>query len=453
MELSKNMIIPAKIEDFTEEGEGVARIEGRVVFVKGGVPGDTCEIRILKTEKRLAYAKLERIITPSPARISPDCPHFPACGGCRFRHVDYDAELEYKVKHVTDCLARIGGITLEPEKIIGAARVEGYRNKVQYPVAKSGGRMVYGFFRAGTREVIPASRCMIQPAETDALAGAVVSLASKHGIPAYDPVSGSGCLRHICIRQARDGGLLLCLVTTGRDIPRLNALVKEIRLSHPNLRGISQNINGKNTNVIFGRETINLWGSPTLRDEVAGVICDLSPVSFFQVNRKQAGRLYAKAGEYAGKGRLLLDLYCGTGTIGLSMAENFERVLGIEIVPEAIENARANALLNGRVNAEFICGDAAVEMDRLGFADSRPDVVVVDPPRKGLSPEIIPKIAALEPDRVVYVSCNPATLARDLKLFSAEGYAPKRLSVVDMFPRTVHVEAVVLLTRKIQIAI
>jgi 23S rRNA (uracil1939-C5)-methyltransferase len=254
-------------------------------------------------------------------------------------------------------------------------------------------------------------------------------------------------VRHICIRESADKKLLLCLVTAAEGPFKVKRLVSSIVSKQPNLVGICQNINPENTNVIFGKKTLCLWGSPTLTDEVAGVFVELSPVSFFQVNREQTAKLYAKAAEYAGRGGLLLDLYCGTGTIGLSMAENFKQVLGIEIMAEAVENARANARRNGRHNAEFICGDAALEIDRLGFAQNRPDVVVVDPPRKGLSGEIIPKISSLSPERVVYISCNPATLARDAKLFAQEGYFVKRLAVVDMFPRTAHVECVVLMSR------
>jgi len=445
MDLAKNRIVSLKIEDFSEEGDGIARLDGMVVFVKGGVPGDECEARILKVLPNLAYARVERLIIPSEGRVTPDCPAFPACGGCAFRHVSYETELTYKVKRVTDAFSRIGGVDIRPEEVIGAKNRTGYRNKVQYPVYFDGKKVGFGFYRGRTHDIVPLARCLNQTERTDALAADVCGFLNRYGLSVYDEKTGKGLVRHICMRESRDGKQLLCLVVSGRNLPHSREFVRFIRENHPEVVGIVLNINPGVTNVIFGKETPTLWGSPTLPDEVGGVRAELSAVSFFQINREQTDKLYARAAEYAGNGRALLDLYCGAGAIGLSMAGRFKRVLGIEIVPEAVENARANALKNGIEHAEFICGDASKELDRLGFSDSRPDVVVVDPPRKGLERAIIPKIAALSPERVVYISCNPATCARDLRLFKDEGYAARRLTVVDMFPRTAHVECCCLL--------
>ena len=447
MDLVKNQIVTAKIEDFSETGDGIARVGGMVVFVKGGVPGDECEIRILKVQTSLAFARVERLTVPSEGRVAPDCQAFPVCGGCVFRHVSYETELKYKVKRVTDAFSRIGGVQLAPEEVIGAKSVIAYRNKVQYPVYFNGKKTGFGFYRGGSHEVVGLTRCLNQTPATDALAATVCGFINRFGLTVYDEATGKGLFRHICIRESRDGKQLLCIVLSSEQLPHSRELVRTVCENHPQVSGIVLNVNPRNTNVIFGKNTIRLWGDDTLSDEVGGVLTDLSAVSFFQINREQTNRLYARAAEYAGRGVALLDLYCGAGVIGLSMAGRFNRILGIEILPEAVENARANALRNGAGNAEFICGDASAELDKLGFADSRPDVVVVDPPRKGLERAIIPKIAALTPDRVVYISCNPATCARDLWLFADEGYIAKRLTIVDMFPRTSHVETVVLMSR------
>ena len=444
--LAKNQLHTVTITGYTAEGLGIARIDGQVVFVHNAVRGETCSIRIMKTLKNIAYARVEDILDRSPARREPDCPHFPACGGCDFRHLAYSEELEAKRQRVEDALRRVGGADVAVEDIIGADWVDGYRNKCQFPVSPNGRA---GFFRARSHQVIPALDCRLQTSQANAVAAAVEGYLLDHDVPAYDEAAHRGLLRHIYVRTNREGQALVCLVVNGDQLPAEEELVRHIRAVCPETVGVVLNVNRERTNVVLGGAYRTLWGEDTITDTLCGLTFRLSVPSFYQVNRDQAGRLYEKAVEFAGLTGLetVLDLYCGAGTITLAMARQAGRAIGAEIVPEAVENARENAQANGIANAEFFCGDAGDIAQRLAAERLRPDVVVVDPPRKGLEEAVIPVIASMRPERIVYVSCDPGTLARDVKRFSGEGYRAVRVVAVDLFPRTRHVETVVLLSK------
>lgn len=445
-DLLKNQLYTTVITGYTAEGLGAARVDGQVVFVHNAVRGETCVVRILKVLKRVAYARVEEVLEPSPARREPDCPHYPACGGCDFRHLSYQEELEAKRRRVEDALVRVGGSDVAVEEILGAEAVDGYRNKCQFPVSPAG---KLGFYRARTHDVVPALDCRLQTPQANAAAAAVEAYLRDFRVPAYDEASHKGLLRHLYVRTNREGRAMVCLAVNGLRLPREDALVSRVRAACPETAGILLNSNTRDTNVVLGDRYRTLWGEETLTDVLGGLTFRLSAPSFYQVNRAQAERLYEKAAAFAGlTGReTVLDLYCGAGTITLSMAPHAGRVIGAEIVPEAVENARENARLNGIGNAEFFCGDAGAVARKLAAERLRPDVVTVDPPRKGLGEEVIPLIAAMGPERVVYVSCDPGTLARDVGRFAACGYQAVRAAAADLFPRTRHVETVCLLSK------
>ena len=446
-QLRKNDIRQAHITGYSEEGLGVARIGGQVVFVHGGVRGEVCSVRILKVLKNVAFARVEAVLEPSPFRQAPDCPHYPACGGCDFRHLTYEEELSAKRQRVEDALRRIGGAEITVTEILPSPQVAGYRNKSQFPVSPQGQA---GFYRSRSHQVIPAADCPLQSPQAGAVARAVEDYLRESGVPAYDETRHAGLLRHIYVRTNAAGQALACLVVNGESLPQEVELVRRIRTACPETVGIVLNTNTRDTNVVLGDTYRTLWGEDALEDTLCGLTFRLSIPAFYQVNRAQAERLYGKAAELAGlTGReTVLDLYCGAGTITLCLAKHARRVIGGEIVPEAIDNARENARRNGVANAEFFCGDAGEIAAHLASEDLRPDVAVVDPPRKGLGEKVIAAVAGMAPERVVYVSCDPATLARDVKRFSALGYAAARAVAVDMFPRTRHVETVVLLSQQ-----
>ncbi len=448
-DLNKNDIYTVIIESCASGGEGVARIGGRAVFVRGALMGEKCEIRILKSSKTAVWAKIERILEPSPERTEPECPAFGLCGGCDFLHVSYSEELRMKKARVQEALKRLGGTDIEVSEIIGADEKSGYRNKVIYNVAEKDGRPVFGFYRQRSHDVIPGDSCLIQSRAAGNAAGAVIRWMEKNGVRAYDEATGNGDIRRIFCRRNREGQTQIAVVTAGRNVPRLSALVREIRESCPEAVSILQNINESRGNTVFAGEFVTLWGSDRLNDTLCGLKFSLSPRSFYQINRDQAEKLYRKALEYAGlsKTETALDLYCGTGTITLCLAREAGRVIGAEIVEDAVIDARKNAAENGIENVEFICADAkeaAAELLRRGL---KPDLITLDPPRKGLDAQVIDAAVNMAPKRIVYVSCDPVTLARDIKIFSEKGYAPVKAAAVDMFPRCAHVESVVKLTQ------
>ena len=444
--LEKNHIYRSTIEGYSSEGLGVARIDGQVVFVHDAVRGEDCDILVMKVLKNVAFGKPVLRHSTSPHRQESDCPYYGRCGGCDFRHLDYAEELWAKRQRVQDALTRLGGADIRVEEILGAKNPLHYRNKSQYPVGADG---AIGFYRARSHQVVPVKRCLIQPEAADKTAAAVGEWMRRYKVPAYDEATGKGLVRHVYVRVNRKGESLCCVVINGRQAPREPELAAYVCAAVPHTAGVLVNSNTKRGNVILGERYRTLWGRDYLMDTLCGLEFKLSVPSFYQVNRDQAEALYGKALDYAGlTGReTVLDLYCGIGTITLCLAKRAGRVIGAEIVPAAIRDAKENAARNHIENAEFFCGDAAETAARLEAEGLRPDVITVDPPRKGLAPEVIGSIAAMGPERVVYVSCDPATLGRDVKRFGELGYRAVRACAVDMFPATRHVESVVLLER------
>ena len=443
--LEKNNIYTACIEGYSSEGLGIARIDGQVVFVHGAVRGELCRVLVMKVLKNAAFGKVTELLEPSPERREPDCPYYGRCGGCDFRHLSYREELWAKRQRVQDALTRLGGSDVEVEEILGAADPLYYRNKSQYPV--SAGKV--GFYRARTHDVVDIERCLIQKPQADAAATALRDYMRDFAVPSYDEKTGRGLLRHLYVRTNRRGESLVCVLANGERLPHEEELVGRLRRAVPDCVGVVLGVNTRRGNTILGERYRTLWGADTLEDELCGLTFRLSVPSFYQVNRDQAEVLYRKAVEYAGLtgGELVVDLYCGAGTITQVMAGGAGRVIGAEIVPEAIEDARENARRNGIENVEFFCGDAAQLAADFAGRGLRPDVICVDPPRKGLAPEVIAAAAQMAPQRVVYVSCDPGTLGRDVKRFAEYGYRVQRAAACDLFPGTRHVETVVLLSK------
>lgn len=451
MEIRKNDTALLSITGITAEGNGVGRLDGYTLFVPDTAVGDQCEIKIVKCNKTYGFGRLERLVTPSPARIEPDCPLYRQCGGCVFRHIRYEEELAVKEQFVSDAFSRLGGIDAPVRPILGAASVNGYRNKAQYPVGYGReGNLISGFYARRSHRIIPNSECPLQPALFGAVQAEILSFLKQFHIPAYDETKHTGLIRHIYLRQAAvTGEMMVCLVSTSPKLPHAKELTARLSEAFPEIKSIVLNVNPRPTNVILGDSCITLWGSDTITDSLCGVTVSLSPLSFYQVNHAQAEVLYRKALEYARlTGReTLLDLYCGAGTIGLAAAGQVKELIGVEIVPTAIENARRNALQSGAGNARFLCADAGQAALQLAGEGIHPDVIIVDPPRKGLDAAVIRAISSMAPARVVMVSCNPATAARDAAALQEEGYRVLEITPVDLFPRTGHVECVVLLSK------
>ena len=444
--LEKGSVYTAVIDGYSSEGLGIARVNGAVVFVPHAVRGEEIDLRITKVMKTSCAGEIVKIHNPSPERMEPECPYAGKCGGCAYRHLTYPEELWAKRQRVQDALTRIGGLELTVEEILGAKNPEHYRNKSQYPVGADGS---IGFFQARTHKVVPIRRCLIQTEAADRTAQAVGEWMRRYKISAYDETTGKGLVRHVCVRVNRKGESLCCVVVNGNKVPREPELAAYVTAAVPHTVGVLLNSNTRRGNVVLGDKYRTLFGRNYLMDTLCGLEFKLSMPSFYQVNRDQAEVLYGKALEFAGLtgNETVLDLYCGIGTITLCLAKAAKRVIGAEIVPPAIRDAKENALRNHVENAEFFCGDAADIAAKLESDGLRPDVVTVDPPRKGLAPEVIASVAAMGPEKVVYVSCDPATLGRDVKIFREFGYEAKRAAAVDMFPGTAHVETVVLLSK------
>ena len=444
--LERGKTYTGTVEGYSSEGLGIVRLDGAVVFVPQAVRGETVDLRITKVMKSSCAGEIVRVHIPSPSRAKPECPYYGRCGGCDFQHLSYPEELWAKRRRVQDALKRLGGTDVEVEEILGAANPTHYRNKSQYPVGPDG---AIGFYRSRSHEVVPVERCLIQPEASDRTAGAVGEWMRRYRVSAYDESTGKGLVRHIYVRVNAAGESLCCVVVNGKRLPREPELAALIRSAAPKTVGVVLNTNTRPGNVILGERYRAIWGRDYLMDTLCGLEFKLSVPSFYQVNRAQAEVLYQKALEFAGLTgqETVLDLYCGTGTITLCLARRAARAIGAEIVPPAVADARENALRNGIENVEFFCGDAAAVAAQLESEGLRPDVITVDPPRKGLSPEVIASIAGMGPDRVVYVSCDPATLGRDVKLFAGFGYRADRACAVDMFPGTRHVETVVQLSK------
>ena len=448
--LKKNEICRAVIEGYSSEGLGIARIDGQVVFVHRAVRGEECDVQILKVLKNTAYARVSAVRAPSPHRSEPDCPYYGRCGGCDFRHMDYEEELRLKARRVRDALTRLGGWDPGDVPIAGAKICTGYRNKAIFPVGMYKGKADAGFYRARTHDLIPVDHCLLHNDAANAARQTVVDYVRAHRVSVYDEAAQTGLLRHIFVRTADvTGQVMVCLIANGKSLPGEDELCKLLQKQIPGLTSVILCTNTRPGNAIMGQAFRTLWGTDTIEDELCGLRFRLSPRSFYQVNHAQAEVLYEKARQFAGltKNETVLDLYCGTGTITLHLARDAGKAIGVEIVDAAIEDAKRNAARNGIENARFFCADAGQAAQKLLAEGLRPDVVVVDPPRKGLAPEVAQTVADMGPGRVVYVSCDPATLARDVARFRELGFAPQRAECVDLFPRCAHVETVVLMTR------
>lgn len=447
--LNKNEIYTARITDYTAQGQGIAHVEGCAVFVPCGIFGELCDIRLTKTAKTWASGEIVKIHEVSPHRVNRACPIGKGCGGCAFQHMDYQEECRLKAERVRQALNRLGGEALEKVELLPASQTGSYRNKAQYPVTHKKGKAVAGFYKEGTHEVMPTPRCGILPIEMDMVRDAVVDHMNQFRITAYEEKTGRGLVRHIYVRKGWvSGELLVCILANGKKLPHADELVKALK-KIPGFKTLVLGINTKAGNGVLGDEFVNLYGEGWIEDTLCGLTFRLSPRSFYQVNHDQAQRLYALAIKAADiqKTDRVLDLYCGVGTITLAMAQAAGHVIGVEIEPQAVADARENARRNRVENAEFFCGDAGKAALELEARGEKPDVVVVDPPRKGLSPDVIEAVHKMDPRRVVYVSCDPATLARDVALFKEKGYKLQNVHAVDLFPRTAHVETVVTLAR------
>ena len=447
--LNKNQIYEAVITDYTAEGQGVAHIEGCAVFIPNAVAGEKYRVRIEVAKKNWAAGKIVEILEKSPHRVNRECPVAKLCGGCDFWHMDYEEETRLKKQRVMDCLNRLGGESLTEIHILSAPTCHGYRNKAQYPVAQKKGRSFAGFFKAGTHEVVENDRCLILPMETDAVKTAVMDYVNQFRVSVYDEVAHTGLLRHIYVRRgAVSKQILVCLVCNGNKLPRVEALLDRLK-KIPGFTTLVLSVNTKKGNAVLGDEFITLYGPGYIEDTLCGLTFRLSPRSFYQVNHHQAQRLYeaAIAQSEITKDDLVLDLYCGVGTITLAMAGAAGKVMGVEVIPQAVEDAKDNAKRNGIENAEFFCGDAgqaALDLEAKGI---RPDVIVVDPPRKGLNADTIEALHRMAPRRIVYISCDPATLGRDVALLKERGYSVKNAMAADLFPRCAHVESIVCLSK------
>lgn len=448
--LRKNEIIEATITGYTSEGLGVAHVDGMAVFISRAIFGERCAVKILKVTKTVAYGKIEKLLEASPHRRAPECPYYGTCGGCAFQHMDYEEECRLKSVRVQDAMERIGGVSVQNVEILGGETAEEYRNKAQYPVSLCAGKADAGFFRQRSHEVIPVKRCLIQSPAADAARQCVVDWMRSYHVSVYDEVAQRGLIRHIYVRNAMaTGQVLVCLVANGDKLPHVQELLSLLKEAVPGLQSVVLCVHKKPGNSVLGDKFVPLLGDGTIDDVLCGLQFRLSPRSFYQVNRAQAERLYERALELAGlrKSDTALDLYCGTGTITLCMAKQAGNVIGVEIIPAAIEDAKENAQRNGIQNVRFLCADAGQAAAQLAEEGTHPNVILVDPPRKGLSGDVIDAMDRMNPERIVYVSCDPATLARDVRLLEARGYKTAEVQAVDMFPRCAHVECVVLMSR------
>ena len=449
--LKKNDEIYLTVKSCTVQGSGVCDHDGMTVFVRGAVTGDRVLAHIIKVKKTYAVGIIKKLVQRSPMRAKNFCPIAEKCGGCCFAHIKYESELEIKAQQVADNFKRLGKLDITPAPIIPSLSAERYRNKAQYPVGSDGRFATIGFYAPMTHRIIDCADCLLQPKEFSEITDIFRNWIREKKISVYNEADGSGIIRHIYIRKAVvTGQIMVCIVANSDSIPHAEALIEQLK-EIDGLASVILNINRDKTNVVLGKECKTLFGSDYITDELCGLRFNLSPLSFYQVNHDGAEILYNKAKEYAALtgSETLVDLYCGTGTIGLTMAKDVKSLIGVEIIPQAIENAKENARLNSIDNAEFICADAAQAASTLLERGVKPDIVILDPPRKGCDEALIKTVAEMSPERVVYVSCDSATLARDCQRFAALGYRTLAATPVDMFPHTAHVETVALLVRNI----
>ena len=467
--MTKNQIVTITIEDIGNDGEGIGKYEGYTLFVKGAVVGDVAKVKVLKAKKTYGYAKVEELVVPSPDRVTPKCPVAGKCGGCQLQHLSYERQLAYKADKVKNCLSRIGGISAEwleqhMEPIIGMEEPFYYRNKAQYPVGTNKeGQVVMGFYAGHSHNIIDCMDCAIQEPVNAVILPVIKAFMQEKKISAYDEEAGKGQLRHVLTRVGFvTKEVMVCLIINGRKLPFAEELAKKVAVAVENFRDFDNNggyllksfclnVNTQKTNVILGQEILPVHGENYITDYI-GIQYRISPLSFYQVNPKQTVKLYEKALEYAtlSGDEIVWDLYCGIGTISLFLAQKAKKVYGVEIIPQAIEDAKVNSKINNLTNAEFFVG-AAEEVMPAKYKESggtmKADVICVDPPRKGCEESLLDTVAAMEPQRIVYVSCDPATLARDVKYLGEKGYELRKVCPVDQFAHTGHVETVVLLQR------
>lgn len=450
MMLKKNGIYTVTIEDLGHKGEGIGKVKGIPLFIEGGLPGDELKVEVTKLKKNYGFAKLLEIEKPSDKRVIPRCPIAEVCGGCQIMNLDYSEQLNIKTKRVRETLKRIGKVEAPVQETIGMKEPYHYRNKAQFPIGMEGNEPVMGFFKTGTHEIVNTEHCYIQHPVNDVLTRIVKAYIKKHSITVYNEKSRKGLLRHMVSRVSYETGeVMVIFVINGKELPQKEELINALKSEVKNLKTVVLNVNTKNTNVIFGEKTRTLYGEGYIIDKLKDLSFYISPRSFFQVNPTQTEVLYDKALEFANlnKEQTVFDLYCGIGSITLFLAKQAKKVYGIEIVPEAIEDAKKNAKLNDLQNTEFIRGAAEKEVPKLYEKGITADVVVIDPPRKGCEEKVLETMVKMDPERIVYVSCNPSTLARDLAYLEENGYKTREVQPVDLFPHTSHVEVVCLLTR------
>lgn len=449
--LKKNMVLPMEIIDLNSDGNGVGKIDDFVIFVPMTAKGDKINVRIVKVLKNYGFGIVDSFITASPDRIEVDCPYFRQCGGCALRHISYESECQLKHKMVSDCFERIGGISCQVSPLVENLQVNHYRNKAQFPVTRKDGKAVAGFFANRSHRVVSCDNCLLQPEEFQPIVDCVLNFINEFQIPVYDELKHQGIVRNIYLRRGEvSGEIMVCLVLTKHFLHHQDILIQRLLDCNPQITSIIINCNKDKTNVILGKHCTTIYGKDTILDQLCGVPVELSPLSFYQVNHNQAERLYGIAKEYAGLsgGETVIDLYCGAGTIGLSMADQIGTLIGVEVVPEAVENAKKNAESMGLSNTRFLCGDASQAVQVLEREKIHPDVVLLDPPRKGCSQQVLDSVCHMAPERIVMISCNPATAARDCKMLDEKGYQVQKITPVDLFSRTLHIETVILLTKE-----
>ncbi|MCA0970633.1 23S rRNA (uracil(1939)-C(5))-methyltransferase RlmD [Halobacillus litoralis] len=451
--VQKNETVTLSFEDLTHEGNGVGKVDGYPLFVPYGLPGEEADVKVVKVKKNFGFGKLLNVKEESDDRVEPPCDVFYQCGGCQLQHMSYQMQLDMKQKQVKDNMKKIGHLEHVPvHPTVGMDDPWRYRNKVQIPVGqKEDGELMTGFYQKRSHNIIDMDTCLIQDEMNDRMVESVRRIASKLGISAYDEETHRGTLRHIMVRTGQNTkDIMVVIVTKTKKLPHQDKLIDEIRDAFPNVKSIVHNVNNAKTNVILGKQTNVIFGDEYIYDTIGDIKFMISPLSFYQVNPTQTKALYDQALEYADLrgGETVIDAYCGIGTISLFLAQKAKKVYGVEIVPEAVTDAKKNARLNNMDNAEFYVGQAEELMPWWRNQGLRPDVIVVDPPRKGCDEELLKAMLDMEPERIVYVSCNPSTLARDLRLLEDGGYETKEVQPVDMFPQTSHVECVTWLEKK-----
>lgn len=452
MELNVNAIFEIEIIDMGEGGEGIGRVDGLAVFVDGGIIGDKVKIKLIKKKKKYAIGRIIKLIEPSDLRVEPKCKYAFSCGGCQVQQMDYNKQLEHKQNHVKACIERIGKIEAPSiNKVIGMENPYYYRNKGQYPVSVDvEGNVQIGFYQTKTHKIVDVDQCFIQNENNNEIIKTIRELITECGTSIYNEFLHKGSLRHIMLRNSKENKWMVVFVTNGNEFKNEKRFVEVLNQRHPEVTSIIQNVNSLKGNKVLGLKNKVLFGEAYLVDTVGDLTFELSPLSFFQVNPVQTEILYSKALEYAELtgDETVLDVYCGIGTISLFLAEKAKHVIGIEVVKEAIIDAKANAKRNSIENTQFYTGKAEEVMPKLYKEGIRPDVIVVDPPRKGCEEIVLKTMADMNPKRIVYVSCKPSTMARDIKILEDLGYKMSKVQPVDMFPHTLHCETVVKMSKR-----